>query len=356
MKSILNMAADLKKFALRENLEEAVTEEISLRLSPELRILIVHAESNESWATRIEMDLDQSLPHVLDGVRYSCARVEISGNFAEIEEQLLNHLDLDYHLDAAHYPFIVTTGEWESDIVNTVREVSGIKVPQLFCMQNVPKSVQTPIATRRTNNSLSGVFTRPTDPKEFLHLIRGALPYTETVCLLIGERDEYGQNGEKYTEEQAAVANCFRRAGSKVLFHYWSESDPRTVELQKKADQSNVFILFSEPASTINMPVLRGIAREYQVLIAASDLDAVLEGAAIGAGVSGAAFSAPLMSLILDVVLCRRNRLSPPICIPQQPVMRYCYRNMREQGLELTDEQYAMLRARTIEGSDDTKY
>ncbi len=141
MKSILNMAADLKKFAFRENLEEAVTEEISLRLSPELRILIVHAESNESWARRIEMDLDQSLPHVLDGVRYSCARVEISGNFAEVEEQLLNHLDLDYHLDAAHYPFIVTTGEWESDMVNTVREVSGIKVPQLFCMQNVPKSV-----------------------------------------------------------------------------------------------------------------------------------------------------------------------------------------------------------------------
>jgi len=357
MKSILNKVADLKRFAVGKPTErEDADDQVGSCFAPHMRVLIVHSPLNIRWAERIEMDLAQALPGVLEGVRFSSQLFEIAGHFAEVEEQLQSYLMFDRDLRTAEYPFIITTGEWESEMVNTVREVCGITIPQIFCIQNVPKAVESPITTRRITNSLSGVFTRPTNPKEFQYAIRGTMPHIRTVCLLIGERDEYGENGEKCTAEQAAVAECFRRSGTRVLVHYWTEQDVRLVELEKRAQQADLFFLFTEPATTANIDVLYRIAVENRVLIAASDLDAVLDGAAIGGGVSGAAFSPMIMDLLLDVVLCRRNRFSAPICIPQQPGLHYSYENMMAQGLELDDEQYALLRMRAIGGPDDVVY
>ncbi|MDQ5890828.1 MAG: hypothetical protein QG604_702 [Candidatus Dependentiae bacterium] len=347
---------ELEQFRADKSSFDYVMHRALAERSLDVRVLILHSSPHERWAGRLEMHMKQAFPDLFPGINVTFEKKMIYGTRLEVEEQICDDLDLNRCLDMNEYSFIITTGEWESNMIHTIREMAGCTVPQLYCIPNVPVSLELPLTTRRRNCPLSGVFSKPTNPTEYLHAARALLPDVAKVCFLIEDEDDLCDDDVAYSMEHRALQQCFNEAGIKVIKHYWTADDPRLIELEKCAQEAEVFMLFNQPSAHAHIKSVRAICKKYEVILCSSELDSVLDGAAIGAGVTGASFSPPLLSLMADVILLRNIYLSAPIRIPQQFGLHYNFDAMREQGLKISDELSALLRMRSVFDKDITEY
>ncbi len=319
--------------------------------------LVVHTEPHTGWANELIRELIQTFPTLMTGIELLCTRKLISGSYPDVKEQLQQELDLSNLTGAHPYSFIITVGAWESQIIHRIREHSRITIPQLHCMPSVPASSEPPLNSIRNQYPITGVYSHPTSPDEYVSGLSGIAPHIKTVCIVFDDSDSDDEEEFLIKHKQRRdLKNAFKTADIKTVSHYWSFNQPRLIELEIEARSVDAILLPDSPTTHANMPEIRQIAARNKVILCSSELDSVVKGASLGAGIVRSGFAAPLMSLMVDIILANEIATVAPIKIPQQSGLRYNFDAMAEQGVEISPKLSSVLRMKSIFDKDITEY
>jgi len=349
--------AELKNYAYGKSSFDYALEQSKKKRTHNLSCLVIHSEPHAPWAHQLANELRQTFPTLIDGISLNCTTLAISGTQAEVKEQLAEELNFDTHYDLQAYSFIVTVGEWESHVVHAIREASGLNVPQLHCMPGVPVSTTPPLNSIRNKCAITGVYSHPTSPQEYIWALKAIAPHLKSVCIVFDDNENDDEDDfiakHKHRKE---LRDAFKKAGLQVISHYWSLREPALIDLEVSARATDAVLLPNSPTTHANIQAIKEIGARNKVMLCSAELDSVISGASIGAGIIGAGFAAPLMSLMIDIILSNEISAAEPIKIPQQSGLRYNLTAMAEQGVRLSEEQLALLRMKSITDKDITEY
>ncbi len=348
---------DLSRFIYGKSSFEYAVAEAKKKKTQYLSCLIIHSDPHLQWAEQLENELTQTFPSLIDGISLSCKKLLINGDFCDVTDQVGQELDLSNTAPVQPYSFIITVGEWESQIIHRVREFADITIPQLHCMPSIPVSSGAPLVSLRNKYTITGVYSHPTSPQEYIWALTGIVPQLKTVCIVFDDNDD-GTDDDFFLKnrQRNELRSVFRDAGIKVLSHYWSLQQPRLIELEMEARCADAILLPNSPTTHANMAEIRRIGARNKIMLCSAELDSVISGASIGAGIIGAGFAAPLMSLMVDIVLANEIASAEPIKIPQQSGLRYNLAALEEQGVKVSEQLRALLRMKSVFDKDITEY
>jgi len=319
--------------------------------------LIVHTDPNTSWAQDIKRELIQTFPSIMSGVELMCKTKLITGGYADVKDQLHEELDLSDITGSTPYSFIITVGTWESELILRIREHSHITIPQIHCTPSAPLNSEPPFSSVRNKCAITGVYSHPTSPDEYVSGLLGIAPHVKTVCIVFDDNDNDDENEFIIKHNQRReLKNAFKAANIQTISHYWSFNQPRLIELEVETRVIDAMLLPDSPTTHANITEIRQIASRNKVIVCSSELDSVIKGASIGAGIVRSGFAAPLMSLMVDIILANEIASVAPIKIPQQSGLRYNFEAMKEQGITISPQLSSVLRMKSVFDKDITEY
>ncbi len=353
----LSPLAELEHYRYGKSSFDYALEQSRKKRGHTLSCLVIHSEPHAPWAIQLSDELMQTFPTLIDGITLNCTKLLISGNQAEVKDQLAQELNFDPHFNVQAYSFIITVGEWESQTVHRIREEAEITIPQLHCMPGVPVSTEPPLNSVRNKCPITGVYSHPTSSQEYIWALKAIAPHLKSVCIVFDDNDNDDEEDFFAKHKQRReLKDAFKKAGLQAIAHYWSLKDARLIDLEVTARSVDAILLPNSPTTHVNIQAIKNIGARNKVILCSAELDSVISGASIGAGIIGAGFAAPLMSLMIDIILSNEIAAATPIKIPQQSGLRYNLTAMTEQGVQLSQEQLMLLRMKSITDKDITEY
>jgi len=316
--------------------------------SARMHCVIAHAPAHKKWAEHLKLQLDDSINDILPCMHLTIEPLCITGSLEEITQTITEYL-LPY--GPGHYPghvFIVTLGWWESQMITAVKAKAELDIPQLFCVPGMPGQMFNNEHSVLKPHLIGGVANTPMSPESYVHSVLGFDPEADWVCIAYDPNPSNEVLALHLKQQVADIEAAFRARKIVVERHHWSPDDVCYASLDGKLITADAVIVFQEPSIEAHRELLIHMCNARKTFICASELDTVLAGAALGCGITGAAFGIPLAGLIVDYVLNPAMGFGWAVHqIPEQSGMCFNEWAFGLQGVDLDNERMALLQMKS---------
>ncbi len=303
---------------------------------------IVFASTNTfDWALGLRHTFEVEFNSLYPETELELETLFVKGSHGEMQATLAHH-PLLVGNDSERFSFVLTPGYAESVLFDEIRFMLNLSLPQIYC---VPGSLTAHFAQVR--EGFAGVHNAMMYPQEYLDALRGLIPDLKRVCIAYTPYIEQREEEDMVKRQLGMLTRTFNRANIVVNKHLWDEKDIGEADLKRALKDNDVFITLNELAVHAHRKTLINLCNAYRTPLCASELDTVLEGAALGCGITRDTFAKPMLR-VLHHMMFPRLRMVPSIEIPMQVGMRYNLRAMAQQGIVLSDENAALLRMKSV--------
>lgn len=308
------------------------------------RGVIIHTEATAVWAEHIEREILSHDSSVFPQGSFTISRYEVSENKFTAYNDLMDHPTLFSHTRKPS--FIVTPGYWETALVDSAFSTTRYKVPHFYCLQGPLDHVNLRSHESSQQRTISGVSQLPMPAHEYIAALQGLIPSIKRICI-VRESDRDNALVAQRIEEMRAICE---HESIEVIEHIWDVDDMREGVLASKLDmQLDAVVVLEGSAIDFHRHKIIALCNAKKVLLCASELDTVIAGAGLGAGLTNASYAIPLTRMITVHFLLHYAKILPePYVIPQQPGMRYNMKAIDNQGVILTPQQSAMVRMQSV--------
>lgn len=322
-----------------------------------LNLYIAHTEPHVFWADSIRQHLGGHLEGLFPEAQLNFGTIQINPSVCDSLTKLQSHSVLNGSIVEPGHTFVISTGWWESQMVDSARTAGIVKVPQLFCL---PSSNATLFDTRIFKNDerrfVGGVHNVPNDPERYVKSLKALRSRgIKRVIIAFNRNDDSEYMSRAVREQVARVRAAFTQARIGVEYHDWSHREMGFMSLYLRLRNADALITMHEPTAEAHRREIGVLAARTKKLWFASNLDALYFGAGAAIGVDSGTFAAPLAGLIRDAIA------DPSLgfdfqthCIPAQPAAHVNRPDIRaEQGVILTPDEEELLNMRLV--TDDRK-
>jgi hypothetical protein len=321
-----------------------------------IHFIIAHTAPHARWADDIETQLRNFVLDVFPSVKVTIAHLLIKESAEEIKQDIQKYHD-SYTPAQADETYIISIGWHESQAMSALCSDTILPYTQLFCLPSGPteKVLQTMVSHR--SHLAGGVYSTPLTPTRYVNSILGFNNKTKKICIAYDPAPSSEELKDHILQQVAGIEAACALKKIQVIHHHWNPLDGKMQKLRNRLySGADSVIILNEPAALVHRKKLILLCNVLGKLVCASELDSVIEGAALGGGVNGGAFAGPLASLICENILdnnrlikSRAPRVKPWMLlqIPEQSGMRFNENAFKSQGVKLTPEQEALLKMKS---------
>jgi len=238
------------------------------------------------------------------------------------------------------YVALVTVGVWTSQVVRDVLDQSESLVPQVFVGVDRP-------AQRGLVNSLdfpgqrvTGVTRVKRGAATMLRKLQALLPSIKTILFVSGDDQSLISDDEK---ELIVLSESYGITAKQCLVQPDKQA-PECVRSALLSTKIDAICMMSSVHVEKDLDALIALCQEERVPLCATNLSAVVCGAALGFGDKGASYGPYAASIVYDMLTSNRvaNKI-PVISLSHDARMCFNKEAMNKQGVVLTKEAQELL-------------
>jgi hypothetical protein len=317
-----------------------------------LHFIMAHSSAHSRWADDIKAQVRNSILDIFPALKITTESLSIDGSAQEIQANLKSYNE-KYSKAPADETYIVTLGWHESQMVSTLNSKELLPYPQLFCLPSAPGELLCEAGQNGQSQLLGGVYSTPLAPSKYINSILSFNAATKSICIAYDPTPSSSALRKHILQQVEGLESACALKEIRVIHHHWSPQDAHMQKLRNRLySGADSVIILNEPAAMVHRKKLVTLCNVLGKFICASELDSVLEGAALGGGVTGAAFGIPLANLVCEKILNNSDLTQTPSWaieeIPEQSGMRCNEGAFNTQGINLSDEQKALLTMKSV--------
>lgn len=318
-----------------------------------LHFIMAHSKEHTEWSLRVETQLKNLLFDLVPFLIVSVDQVLVTGTQADVRATLSDYYAV-YASRAAEKTLIITPGWFESQMVALANSQAVLPYKQLFCLPSGQpgKFLQKTLTARAEDGILGGVYNMEMPAHRYIHSIRGFRPDAKKVCIAYDPATSSDLLRQALEAQVAELKTHCARESLEVVLHHWTPQDMHTEALRAAAHDADSVVILNEPAAAVHKKTLIRFCNAWNVFVCSSELDSVMEGAALGCGISGAAFAAPLTALIMEHFFYPQSLESKMGWslhrIPEQSGMRFNEWAFAIQGVDLSKDREELIRMKSV--------
>jgi hypothetical protein len=318
-----------------------------------LHFIMAHSKEHSEWASHAKNQLINSLLDLVPNVIVSVDLLLLAGTQADVMKSLVDYHAI-YSKREADRTLIITPGWWESQVVVLANANAVLPYKQLFCLPSgePSKLLEKILGVNAERSILGGVYNMEMPSERYVHSIIGFRPQTKKVCIAYDSNTTNELLRHNIAHQVADLTARFAEVNIEVILHCWTPQDMNVESLRIAAHEVDSVIILNEPAAAVHKKSLIRFCNAWNIFVCSSELDSVFEGAALGCGVSGAAFGAPLAGLIIEYLFLERGLEHVEGWslhrIPQQSGMRFNQWAFEIQGIQLPKDREELIYMKSV--------
>jgi hypothetical protein len=321
-----------------------------LALSPHAydtaKVFIIHGEWAKDATERIRTQCMREWDHLHPTFPAQFKSISIPQSYNSAEEKIL--AETRNHIAPKTLIAFITFGEWENTLVSAIQANHANKYLHMACTANNDR-------TRILQSKRFDIVTTPVKAEDFVAGLLGVLPDAKQVALLTDVTsdpafDEFIQN------RRAEFVTALNNKNVQTHIVPWSVNNIH-INATEFLEESDAVIVLEGPSIEVHRSWIISACNKAKTLLCCTELDSVIKGAGLGAGITLEAYTAPIVRRITDRIFAindEDNRYT--FTIREQEGMRYNMNALDTQGISLTDEQRASLLMRSVFSRDCIEY
>jgi hypothetical protein len=326
-----------------------------------LHFIITHSKEHTEWALQAKHQLIDTLGTLAPTLAVSVDLLLIAGTQMEIT-QLLAQYYAAYSQNECDQTFIITPGWWESQFVVLANAGGVLPYKQWVCLPGGEPSrlLQRTLVHNVEEVIVGGVYNMAMRSERYVNSIIGFRPYAKKVCIVYDPNTSSDILRDNLRAQVAELTEKFKQQLIDVSIHNWTSQDMNSEGLRLALDGADSVITLHEPAAAAHKRALIKFCNALNIFVCSSELDSVNDGAALGCGITGAAFTVPLAALIVEYLFFERGLEQSMgwslYRIPQQSGMRFNDCAFEPQGVELSKDREELIRMKSASDVNVIEY
>lgn len=241
---------------------------------------------------------------------------------------------------AVGYDLIFTIGTFCTQTVFELTRKEERTVPIVFSAVNDPIKIGVVQSIQRPNTNVTGVLSK-SDYAQQVEALLEVKPDVKRVLLVYNPAGGVGFDRDK--EELTAL---FAEKNVDLFAVEVSQSYEITQKVSAHLSEVDVVFVLTDHTVVAGIDSLITLCSRYGVTLYTSELDSGNKGAALSFGVKEYDYGMLAARLALDILEGGHNPANLPCVMITKNYLQINTKNMRQQGLQLDDDQIELVRAR----------